>query len=183
MTLSREQVGKIYTHAPAARLDAAFPHLLAATVTGEITTPIREAAFLAQLGHESAELRYMEEIADGSAYEMRADLGNLYTGDGRRFKGRGPIQLTGRANYARASKALGLDLITAPEAVASYDVGFRVAVWFWTSHRLNEAADLIPGSSIVSQRFDTITRAINGGLNGKAQRDGYFAAARKVLGC
>jgi putative chitinase len=77
-----------------------------------ITTPLRQAHFLAQVGHETGELRYIEEIASGAAYEGRRDLGNTEPGDGVRFKGRGLIQLTGRANYAKYGLAIGKDLVT-----------------------------------------------------------------------
>ena len=152
------------------------PLLNAALAEGQINTSLRRAAFLAQLAHESGELRYFEEFADGSAYEGRADLGNTHPGDGRRFKGRGPIQLTGRSNYARAGEALGLDLVGNPELAARPDVGFRVAQWYWTTHNLNALADGGP------RNFDAITRAINGGLNGKADRDRYYARALQVFG-
>src|SRR3954454_14926288 len=92
-----------------------------------ITTPLRRSAFLAQLAHESGELRYMEEIASGEAYEGRKDLGNTEPGDGKRYKGRGPIQLTGRANYRAAGKALGIDLEGHPERAKGPDVAFRIA--------------------------------------------------------
>lgn len=180
MTISKEKVAQVFTHLRPERLELLYPHLLAATIEAQITTPIREAAFLAQLAHESGELRWMEEIADGSAYEGRLDLGNTQPGDGKRFKGRGPIQLTGRKNYEAAGKVLSLDLLSNPESVAGAAVGFRVAGWFWTTHGLNEVADLI---RVTPGAFDTITRRINGGLNGKAERDAYFGLARKVFAC
>jgi putative chitinase len=169
-----------------ALLTAVMPHLLpqraanllpfldAACAEAGITTPLRLAAFLAQLAHESAELRYFEELADGSAYEGRLDLGNVMPGDGRHYKGRGPIQLTGRTNYRAAGVALGLDLEAHPEQVATPAVGFRVAGWFWTSRRLNALAD--------AGLFSSITRQINGGLNGELAREAYYTAALRALG-
>jgi putative chitinase len=150
------------------------PLLQAAMVGGAITTPLRSAAFLAQLAHESGELRYFEEFASGEAYEGRADLGNTQPGDGERFKGRGSIQLTGRANYTAAGAALGLDLVSHPEMAASPGVGFRVAVWYWITHGLNALAD--------ARDFDGITKRINGGLNGKSQRDAYYKRALSLFG-
>ena len=120
----------------------------------------------------------MEEIASGAAYEGRKDLGNTQKGDGVRFKGRGPIQLTGRANYAAAGKALGLDLVKNPEKVKTPDVGFRTSVWFWTTRKLNAIADQKTLAS-----FRMITKKINGGTNGQADREKYWASAKKALGC
>lgn len=145
---------------------------------GSINTCHRKAAFLAQIAHESGELRYMEELASGAAYEGRKDLGNTEKGDGKRFKGRGPIQLTGRANYRTAGKALGLDLIHHPEMVKTPQVGFRTTVWFWTTHRLNALAD-----QKTLAAFRTITRKINGGNHGQTSRESYWAKAKKTLGC
>ncbi len=151
-----------------------LPFLNAAMAEVEINTPRRQAAFLAQLAHESAEFRYFEELASGEAYERRRDLGNTQPGDGPRYKGRGPIQLTGRKNYQLAGQALGLDLEGNPQQAATREVGFRVAGWFWKSRRLNEMAD--------AGRFDDITRIINGGYNGKVHRDAYYRRALEVLG-
>ena len=100
----------------------------AALVKGQINTCHRQAAFLAQLV-------YMEEIASGAAYEGRTDLGNTQSGDGKQFKGRGPTQLTGRANYRAADQALGLDLEAYPEQVATPSDCFRTSVWFWTTRK------------------------------------------------
>jgi putative chitinase len=139
----------------------------------DIVAYLREAAFLAQLAHESAELRYMEEIASGAAYEGRRDLGNTQPGDGKRYKGRGPIQLTGRANYKKYGELLNLDLINDPTIAATPEVGFRIAGQFWKLNGLNELAD--------QQKFETITRRINGGLNGQPDRIKYYERAKKVL--
>ncbi|CAF4659625.1 unnamed protein product [Rotaria magnacalcarata] len=138
--------------------------------------PARKAAFLAQLAHESGQLRYMKEIASGEAYEGREDLGNNQPGDGKLFKGRGPIQLTGRANYAAAGKDLGLDLVNNPELVETPEVGFRTSVWFWNKRQLNKLAD-----RNTLKDFRNITKKINGGNNGSADREKYWKQASKVL--
>ncbi len=151
-----------------------LPYLNSAMNEFGITTKPRQAAFLAQLAHESGELRYFEEIASGAAYEGRSDLGNTQPGDGVRFKGRGPIQLTGRSNYRAAGNALGLNLEGNPTRAADLDVGFRTAGWFWKSRNLSSYAD--------AGDFDTITRRINGGTNGSASRRMYWARAKAALG-
>lgn len=138
-----------------------------------ITTTKRRAAFLAQLGHESAGLRHFEELASGADYEGRSDLGNTRPGDGRRYKGRGPIQLTGRANYRAAGRALGLPLEAKPGLASRPDVGFRIATWFWNSRGLSPLAD--------RGDFREITRRINGGLNGYGDRLAYWARAKRAL--
>ena len=151
------------------------PALQQTMVEFGITTPQRKAAFLAQIAYESGELRVMEERASGAAYEGRKDLGNVRPGDGVRFKGRGPIQLTGRHNYREAGRALGLDLEKSPELVARDPVvAFRVAGWYWKSRRLNEVAD----------RGDlaTITKRIQGtATDGAAQRSAYYRGAQRAL--
>ncbi|UJR32456.1 hypothetical protein I4U23_019918 [Adineta vaga] len=153
-------------------------HINNAMREGSINTCARKAAFLAQIAHESGELVYMEELASGAAYEGRKDLGNTEKGDGKRFKGRGPIQLTGRANYKAAGKALHLDLINHPEQVKTPEVGFRTSVWFWTTRKLNVLAD---PNTLAS--FRSITRRINGGSVGQVDREKYWARAKKTLGC
>lgn len=170
---------QLFSIMPALKKDKAkaeeyLPYLNAAMNEAQINTIDRAASFLAQLAHESVELKYFEEIASGAAYEGRKDLGNIHPGDGKRYKGRGPIQLTGRANYQAAGKALGLPLETDPELVAYPEIGFRVAGWYWTTHRLNSLAD--------AKDFDAITHKINGGYNGKKSRDKYYQTALKVLG-
>ncbi|CAF1650790.1 unnamed protein product [Rotaria magnacalcarata] len=151
-------------------------HINNALVEGNINMPARKAAFLAQLAHESGQLRYMKEIASGEAYEGREDLGNNQPGDGKLFKGRGPIQLTGRANYAAAGKDLGLDLVNNPELVETPEVGFRTSVWFWNKRQLNKLAD-----RNTLKDFRNITKKINGGNNGSADREKYWKQASKVL--
>ena len=140
----------------------------------KITTEKRAAAFLAQLGHESLSLSAFEEFADGSKYEGRLDLGNTQPGDGRRFKGRGPIQLTGRANYRTYGQLLGLPLEQRPQMAAEPRVGFRVAALFWQRIDGNALAD--------RGDFREITRRINGGFNGLEDRERRLAAIRLLGG-
>jgi len=160
------------------RANEYLPALNKAMNEGDVKTCQRRAAFLAQVAHESGQLVYWEELASGAAYEGRADLGNTHPGDGVRYKGRGPIQLTGRANYRAAGKALGLPLEDNPKSVSQVDIGFRTTMWYWNTHGLSQLADRNDQGS-----FDVITRRINGGYNGKADRDQFWRKARSVLGC
>jgi putative chitinase len=138
-----------------------------------INTPLRQAAFLAQVGHESGQLKYLKELASGAAYEGRKALGNTQAGDGMRYKGRGLIQITGRANYQACGTALGIDLINRPELLETPLLACRSAGWFWSAHGLNELAD--KGDQVA------VTKRINGGTNGLADRLALFAVAVKVL--
>lgn len=171
--LTDDELRRIMPNCAEAKRTAYLPFIQQAMQEFGITTYLRESAFLAQLAHESGELRYMEEIASGAAYEGRANLGNTQPGDGKRFKGRGPIQLTGRANYTKYGQLLGLDLVNNPTIAATKEVGFRIAGQFWKLNGLNELAD--------KQKFETITRRINGGINGLADRIKYYERARNVL--
>lgn len=142
-----------------------------------IDTPERQAAFLAQVGHESGGLHYTVEIwgptAQQSRYEGRADLGNTEPGDGFKFRGRGLLQTTGRANYQRVGDALGVDLVQEPDHLSEPDFAARSAGFFWQSHNLNDLAD--------SGDFERLTKRINGGLNGYAERCALHEAACTVL--
>jgi putative chitinase len=171
--ISENELKQIMPNCSAEKRALYLPFIQQAMQEFAITTFLREAAFLAQLAHESGELRFMEEIASGAAYEGRRDLGNTQPGDGRRYKGRGPIQLTGRANYKKFGDLLCLDLINNPTMAATPEVGFRIAGLFWQSKGLNELAD--------QQKFETITRRINGGINGLKDRIKYYERAKKVL--
>lgn len=137
-------------------------------------TPLRFAHYMAQCGHESGGFRYMEEIASGAAYEGRKDLGNTVTGDGRRYKGRGPIQLTGRANYRRLGRKLGLDLEGNPFLVSDPSIGMWCAVEYWDDRKLNNLAD--------ADNVDAITKAINGGYNGLDDRKARLAKMKSLMG-
>lgn len=144
----------------------------AAMIAAGCTTTNRAAMWCAQLGHESAGLRYMEEIASGSAYEGRRDLGNTVRGDGVRFKGRGPIQVTGRANYTSVSRwAHGRGFVPSPTyfvdhppELASDRYGFLGPVWYWTVARptINGLCD--------RANVTAVTKLINGGTNGLTDR-------------
>lgn len=157
---------------------ARFAQELANTMARhDIIGPLRAAHFLAQVAHESGQLAFTEELASGAAYEGRADLGNVQPGDGIRFKGRGLIQITGRSNYQAYSHACAQDLLTDnnPARIAiDTALATDVAGWFWQVHRLNALAD--------SDDVIRITRRINGGLNGLAQRQALLARAKVALG-
>jgi predicted chitinase len=168
-----DELRQVMPNCAAAKRADYLPFIQQAMAEFDITSYLRETAFLAQLAHESGELRYMEEIASGAAYEGRADLGNTQPGDGKRFKGRGPIQLTGRANYAKYGGLLGLDLVNNPTVAATKEVGFRIAGQFWKLNGLNELAD--------QQQFKAITKRINGGYNGLDDRIKYYERAKKVM--
>ena len=137
---------------------------------GIMDSPLRLAHFLAQLLHERGSIRYKEEIASGQAYEGRADLGNTQPGDGKRYKGRGPIQITGRANYRRYGARIGIDIERHPEIAAFPSIGLHLALEYWKVNGLNTLAD--------ADNVLGITKLINGGTNGLADRKDHLAKVK-----
>jgi putative chitinase len=150
-----------------------------------INTPARQLCFLAQVSHESGGLFYTEELASGTAYEGRKDLGNIQPGDGVKFKGRGLIQITGRLNYTALGKAFQADLVGHPEQLGGKNIqtctpdqlkyAALSAGWFWNGANLNALADKIDLRQPIDEganldEFKAITRRINGGYNGLADR-------------
>lgn len=139
----------------------------------DIYTPRRVAHFLAQLGKESGELRTAEEDGSGDQYEGDVDLGNTHPGDGRRFKGRGLIQLTGRYNYTNYSHARGKDYLKGdrPKLLATNPhVAVDVSCWFWKIKHLNRLAD--------ADDVMAITKTINGGYAGITERRAILSRAK-----
>ena len=162
----------------ASRVAGVFvPVLNTAMSRYQIVGAKRVAAFIAQIGHESGQLKYVKEIwgptAAQARYEGRKDLGNTVTGDGSRYRGRGLIQITGRANYMACGEGLGLDLIKQPELLEKPQHACMSAAWFWATKGLSTLAD--------AGQFDKITQRINGGQNGAADRQTLYARALKVL--
>lgn len=176
--LGRGKFAAVMIRASAARVDTFHAPVLAVCKRYGIDTPLRMAHFLAQIGHESGCLRYCEEIASGEAYEGRKDLGNLQPGDGKRFKGRGLIQLTGRANYRQYGQHCQRDFERADDpAQVSRDPALAVDVagWYWARRKLNDWAD--------KDDLREVTRRVNGGFNGLDDRAVYLARARWLLRC
>jgi predicted chitinase len=173
--LSATQLQAIMPKLDAGRADSFQKPLNEAMTEFGINTPKRRAAFLAQVAHECQELRHLEEMFSNlDAYENRADLGNTKPGDGKLFKGRGPLMLTGRTNYKAAGKALKLDLEAKPDQVTQPDIGCRVAGWYWKAQGLNELAD--------KGDFRGITQHIHGNYLGLEARQKYYRQAKQVLG-
>lgn len=159
------------------RADLFAPHLDAACRHYGIDTPARLAAFLAQIGHESGAFRWVRELADGGAYEGRADLGNTQPGDGRRYLGRGLLQITGRASYhlmtARMRGQGAPDFEASPDALEEPQWAAWSAADWWDVRGLSALAD--------RGEFDLITRRINGGTNGAADRRQRWERAKAAL--
>ncbi|QQS48231.1 MAG: hypothetical protein IPM66_06210 [Acidobacteriota bacterium] len=182
MQLSESQLRQIMPKLPASSASTYLPFLNRVMQIYRIETPLRASAFLAQLAHESGELRYWEEIwgptPQQRKYEPPGDLatrlGNTQPGDGYRYRGRGPIQITGRFNYRKYGSLLGVDIESNPDLAASTQIGFSIAGIFWQNNGLNELADI--------EDFIGITKKINGGLNGLESRLKYYERAKLVLG-
>ena len=174
MQITAQQLRRI---APKARNAEA----LAASITQwaptfGITTPLRMAHFLAQCAHETMGFVLMTELGSGRQYEWNAKLGNTHAGDGVKFKGRGLLQLTGRANYqayARSRFCNG-DLMSHPDWLAHLPGAVKSAMWYWKKHRLSTLAD--------RDDVRAVTRRINGGLNGLSEREYITMRMKQMLG-
>lgn len=164
------------SHAKEANLQKFLTPLSETMLKYFINTAPRKAAFLAQLMHESGSLQYVREIASGEAYEGRKDLGNTEPGDGKRFKGRGLIQLTGRANYKALSDAFGVDFVSTPSLLEEPKWAALSAGWFWDSRKLNLIAD-----EATEEAFKRITKRVNGGYTHLKERQEAYLRCMKVL--
>jgi putative chitinase len=133
-----------------------------------------QANFVAQTATETGGYRWMKELADGKAYEGRKDLGNTQAGDGPRYKGRGLIQITGRDNYTRASKDLGVDYVNNPERAAQPDDAAQIAGWYYRTRGVTAPAD--------AGNFKQTTQLINGAQNGAADREQRYERALGASG-
>lgn len=140
----------------------------------EINTPSRLRHFLSQVAHESGGLKWMKELASGSAYENRRDLGNIRIGDGPKFKGAGCIQLTGRANYQALSNYLNDPRVMEGCNYVSFNYPFTSAGFWWHRNKMNTLCDY--GATV-----EQVTRRVNGGYNGLADRKMYYAKACRVI--
>lgn len=169
--LTLEQLSAIYKEAPKQRLLPFISLLNQGFDEFGIDTPLQRCMFLAQIGHESGQLRYLKELASGEAYEGRSDLGNTSPGDGVRYKGRGLIQITGKRNYVLCSLSLGLPLLETPQLLEEPENAVRSACWFWYNNRLGALGDDIK----------KVTRRINGGYNGLEDRIKLYERAKEVL--
>lgn len=168
---------------PQARADKWAPAITSGMEWGQINNRLRICSFLAQIGHESEGLVYSAELG-GDKYLSKYDTGTLAKrlgntaaadGDGQLYKGRGLIQVTGRANYASCSKALFGDerLLRKPDLLEQPEWAVKSAVWFWNSRKLNELAD--------AGDFERITLKVNGGLNGFEDRQIRYRRALSVI--
>jgi len=171
------EVAPTFSGAPAAsqaKIIAEAGAVLAATLESyDITSRLRIAHFLGQTCEESAGYRTTEEFASGREYEGRQDLGNTHKGDGPRYKGRGLLQLTGRANYADYSKALGVDLVNNPTLAAQPALSLKIACEYWKRHDINADCD--------RDDAQAVTRKVNGGLNGLSDRIAFTQKAKTAV--
>ena len=177
--LTAEMLRACLPNAPENDAEEELAVCVAAARWADITTKPRFAAWIAQLGHESGDLYYLEEIADGSDYDQRTDLGNTpqLDGDGQLYKGRGYIQITGRHNYEGVGKVLGLDLVNHPQLLASLPHAWDSAAYYWRF--MSSYGDLnIPADSY---DFDTTCLGVNGGWNGYQDRLDHYNRALAVL--
>ncbi|PVD52248.1 chitinase [Terrimonas sp.] len=182
MTINQLKVAACTTNANA---EIFLPYFKEVFVKYNINTPVEQLCFLAQVSHESGGLFYTEELASGKAYEGRKDLGNMYPGDGIKFKGRGLIQITGRNNYQLLSAALQADFVNNPTLLGGKNIHLcspdqlkyaaLSAGWFWWRTNLSTIANKINiyqpiDGGMNLENFKLITRRINGGYNGLEDR-------------
>ena len=181
-TLTSEQLTKMFSKITGETAVKYAKYLNSAFRLASVNTKRRMAHFLGQVGHESGGLTTFTEWYNGKnaeayfnkKYGKRKDLGNTVITDGYKYRGRGPIQVTGKANYQLCGKALGLDLVNNPDLLTDPKHGFDAAAWFWAKRKINTYAD--------ADNITMVTKRINGGTNGFSDRKARTALAKKVLG-
>jgi putative chitinase len=177
--MTNDILKKCWPNSTEANRQKFLPHLNRYLPEYGIISKTAVAAFVAQIGHESGQGRHVEELASGEAYEYRKDLGNVTAGDGRRFKGRGLIQITGRTNYTQITKAFSVDFVKEPHLLSQPEWAVRSACWWWANRKLTAIADGAPLGDEAA--FRRITKTINGGYNGWADRWKLYGYAIRSL--
>ena len=175
LAVTRERLLRLTPSGKADIVDGVAQRFDALAREHDVSTRLRLCHFLAQAAHETDGFRTLEEYGGASyflRYEGRQDLGNTQAGDGIRYHGRGIFQLTGRANYRRLSQLLGIDLEAEPERAKEPETSLRVAFAYWTERAINAAAD--------ADDSERVTKLINGGRNGLAERARYLAKAKEI---
>ncbi len=140
----------------------------------QINTPARMRHFLSQIAHESGGLQWLQELADGWDYEGRDDLGNIYPGDGPKYKGAGVIQLTGRSNYQDFANEIGDPNIMEGCEYVAKKYPFTSAGFWWANNDMNALCD--DGGTV-----EDVTRRVNGGYNGLEDRREYYYKACEII--
>lgn len=175
--ITKDILRELFPQATNAKIDLFIEPIVLTCEAYNINTIIRQAAFLAQIGFESGQLNYVKEIWGPTEaqlrYEGRADLGNFKPGDGKRFLGRGLIQITGRDNYRRCGEALNANLEDEPELLETPLLAAKSAGWYWRTRAINVPADL--------GDIDRVSKLVNGGTNGLPSRRELYASALKIL--
>ena len=177
---TREQFSEMFKHLRLSFHEPYYEAIRDACAEFGIDTPLRVAAFLAQVGHETMGLQFLEElggIQHWKDYEGRRDLGNTTQGDGIKYHGRGLVQLTGKANYVEFGRRLGLDLAGDPGQAGKMPAAARIGAAFWSMRGLSAFADLNSEDG-----FQRMTKRLNGGLLGYTDRHARWKAIRKIMG-
>jgi putative chitinase len=171
--ITKEMLKKIAPYSKDAIISALVEPLNEHLPKYGVNTHLRVTHFLAQAAHETAGFKTFEEFASGQAYEGRKDLGNTQPGDGKKYKGRGIFQLTGRANYKTFGKKIGKDLEGNPMLAGDAETSVLIALEYWNNRKLSPLAD--------KDDVTAITKKINGGLNGFEDRKKYLVKAKKII--
>lgn len=176
MTITEAQVKRIMPKAMDARVKEFVKSFNDNCDKFGISTPMRAAHYIAQVAHETGQLKWLEELASGAQYEGRKDLGNTQKGDGKRFKGRGYLQTTGRANYQAYANSgfCNGDLMAHPEWLAQQPGCQKSSMYYWYKKKINQWAD--------KDDCRAVTKAINGGYNHYAERAQFTRMAKIVFG-
>lgn len=182
MNVTKEQILQIMPNA-AKYVDKYLVYINGYTEIFKIDTPLRMAHFLAQIAHESCELRYTKEVGNKDYFHkydvgrLKQMLGNQKEGDGYKYRGRGLIQITGRANYQtyQNSGYCRGNIMDEPQLLEQPLGAVKSAMWWWWKHDLNKLAD--------KDSFLAITKTINGGTNGLESRTKFLARAKAALQC
>ena len=172
--VSKRQLAEIWQCSPTLITDSEIVELNKCLETFQITTPSRIRHFLSQTAHESGGGRWKKELSDGWYLEGRTDIGNVYHGDGPKYKGAGYIQLTGRHNYQKFSDYIGDPKVMDGVDYVAETYPYTSAGYWWWSNGMNELCNKNP-------TVREVTRRVNGGYNGLTDREHYYAICQRVI--